>query len=89
MQPSGDANAGAGCRPTPVEHIPSGSDRVRVGLLSAMVDRFRVTAYSLGLFSTRELLDSSFGCSGFHPKIRAYMPEACRRPRRVPEERYS
>ncbi len=34
IRPSGGANAVAGWWPTPEEHIPSGSDRVRVGLIS-------------------------------------------------------
>jgi hypothetical protein len=34
LRPSGGANAVAGCWPTPEEHIPSGSDRVRVGLIA-------------------------------------------------------
>src|ERR1017187_3217060 len=37
IRPSGGANAVAGCWPTPEEHIPSGSDRVRVGLLSPTI----------------------------------------------------
>ena len=34
IQPSGGANAGAGYWPTSEEHIPSGLDRVRVGLFT-------------------------------------------------------
>ena|ERR1017187_5626790 len=35
LRPGGGANAVAGCWPTPEEHIPSGSDRVRVGLFTS------------------------------------------------------
>src|ERR1019366_5904910 len=37
IRPSGGANAGAGCWPTPEEHIPSGSDRLRVGLFTPAI----------------------------------------------------
>jgi len=37
LRPSGGANAVAGCWPTPEEHIPSGSDRVRVGLIATAI----------------------------------------------------
>jgi hypothetical protein len=37
IRPSGGANAGAGCWPSPEEHIPSGSDRVRVGLFAPAI----------------------------------------------------
>src|ERR1039457_1267307 len=37
FRPSGGANAVAGCWPTPEEHIPAGSDRVRVGLFSPAI----------------------------------------------------
>jgi hypothetical protein len=36
IRPSGGANAGAGCWPTSEKHIPSGSDRVRVGLFTTV-----------------------------------------------------
>jgi len=36
IRPSGGANTVAGCWPTPEEHIPSGSDRVRVVLFSTV-----------------------------------------------------
>jgi hypothetical protein len=45
------ANAVAGCWPTPEEHIPSGSDRVRVGLFSTVI---RLPASTLNSpFATR------------------------------------
>ena len=37
IRTSGGANAVAGCWPTPEEHIPSGSDRVRVGLFTPTI----------------------------------------------------
>ena len=38
---NGGANAVAGCWPTPEEHIPSGSDRVRVGLFATVIPHTR------------------------------------------------
>ena len=35
--PSGGANTVAGCWPTPEEYIPSGLDRVRVGLITTTI----------------------------------------------------